>query len=102
MALQANFDLGGGVTILSAYHRVSYLNVDVDGQCGEVVVKIYKDKATRDANGQPFASKSFQITNDSFPNYLTASDVDPLNINHISQAYEYLKTLPDYQGALDV
>lgn len=51
----------------------------------------YKDKATADTNSGEYSGFGFEFTPD-----LESSD------NFIKQAYEYLKTLPEFSDATDV
>ena len=108
-----------GSTFASAYHRITnvdyYVNEyeyvqmteqepDADGNpvppVEETVIKVeknanltvrsYVDSAARTALAQPFESKVYSFSPD-----WTASE------NVLEQAYAYLKTLPEFDGAVD-
>ena len=51
----------------------------------------FPDQATADTNAGEYSAFDFQFTPD-----LESAD------NFIKQAYEYLKTLPEFSGAIDV
>jgi hypothetical protein len=102
LALQQTVTIPGGIEVTSAYHRITAMNINIENQIADVFVKIYKDKTTRENGGEPITFKRYEAKVDPFNNFLTAVDVSPQEINHVSQAYEYLKTLPDFQGAQDV
>lgn len=76
--------------------------IDIDRPYVQIHLKVYKDKATRDSDGDPIIETMEGTGSAGFDSFLTAADVSPLDINHVSQAYLYLKTLADYANAVDV
>lgn len=83
MALEKTVTSPHGFQAVNAYHRV-------EG------VQVYKDKmgfqlrSYKDSSGLPhFADSPFECV----------YDID--GANPIKQAYEYLKTLPEFEGATD-
>ncbi|HET6872156.1 MAG TPA: hypothetical protein VFH42_04125 [Sporolactobacillaceae bacterium] len=102
MALQCDYTFNG-ITVASAYHKIGRMDIQINANVASVFVFVYKDQATRQANDDDyFAQKTILVTTDQFGNFLTPTDINPLDKNHVSQSYDYLKTLPDYTGAVDV
>lgn len=102
MALQVDYTLDSGVDLASSYHRVTALYINIENGYGYVLINIYKDKTSRDNNLEPVKRVKKDFGSTDFNSFLTATDVDPANINHVSQGYAYLKTLPEYANATDV
>ena len=82
MALQLSTDKFG-VTFATAYHKVENTSVSKAGVI--ILVNVYNV-----ANGEIMDSSNFTMDYD-------ANGGEPL-----TQAYNYLKTLPEYAGATDV
>lgn len=102
MALQQDVTITGGIDVPTAYHRIVIVNINVELQNADIFVKIYKDQTSRQNGIDPVTSKTYHIDGTNFTTYLTSDDCNPLDRNHVYQTYEYLKTLPDYVGAIDV
>lgn len=83
MALQADFTTPHGITVPSAYCRVSDVSLSKDAM--SFSLWLYADKEK-----QPFEKKTF------------TSSYDISGSNPIQQAYVHLKTLPEFAGAADV
>jgi len=99
MALELTFDKFG-FTAGNAYHVINHLGFSKQlneptnpTEIGDthIVVNTYVDKATRDADGEPMITRSFNFDFDS-----TSND------NIQAQAYAHLKTLDEFDGATDV
>lgn len=99
MALELTFDKFG-FTAAKAYHVINQLGFGknlnepaVPGGNGDTHIQVltYMDKATRDADGEPMISRSFNFDFDSSS-----------NDNIQAQAYAYLKTLDEFKDAKDV
>ena len=82
MALTKDISLLNGLAAPRSYIRVS--SVQVSKQNGTAVVNFYAEQ-----NKEAFQNKS----------YAFAYDLE--NANPIAQAYEHLKTLPEFAGAED-
>ena len=83
MALQLTITTNTGLTAQAAYHRVE---------------KIYFDNKTNIS----FVLASFKTLDyPSFQSKAYACEYDIEGSNPIAQAYEYLKTLPEFAGATD-
>jgi hypothetical protein len=83
MALKKNANSIYGIAVDSAYHRVE--SVAIQGKD-----KIYFSlKSYASVENQPFAEKSYSC------------EYALEGANPIAQAYEHLKTLPEFAGATD-
>ena len=82
MALQLS-TIKFGATFATAYHKVENLSVSKNGI--HISVNVYNT-----ANGEVMNSKHFEMD-------YNAAGGEPL-----TQAYTYLKTLPEFSGATDV
>ena len=80
ITLRNNF--GDDVTFSQAYIKVNQLTVDKHQIIIDLVVHKFRNQQIVDSK-----------------NYLFAPDLDGKNF--IAQAYEYLKTLPEFEGAID-
>jgi len=85
MALQKTIALPSGLAVADAYHRITEVTVR-----GKNRMTVFVD-AFVSADGSVPASSS---------NYALAYDI--AGDNPIKQAYEHLKTLPEFAGAADV
>lgn len=83
MAFSLTVNQETGITVLSAYVRIDSISIR-KGAIGNAVVKFFVEP-----NKAPFESRDFI-----FP-----YDLD--GPNPIKQAYEHLKTLPEFEGAED-
>lgn len=79
MAYTKTLELNNGFT--ASYWRITKIDANKTAKNVEVIVAGYKDKATRDADGKPVASKSFSVPTASFD----------FNGNLFEQAYETIK-----------
>jgi hypothetical protein len=85
MALQKNFESAHGIELNSAYHRV------------ENVMLIDKTKMSFNVRAYVNNEAKFLPLKDS--GHTCNYEINGLN--PIKQAYEYLKTLPEFAGATD-
>lgn len=93
MALLKNYyNSRFNVTIENCYWKIELEN-GIWGGKNKIHARLccYKDKQTADTNDDKYVDFDFEFT----PN-LTSG------INFIAQAYLYVKTLPEFQGAVDV
>lgn len=85
MALSKTVTTIHGFVATDAYH------------CVEAVYLIKKDTISFSLRGYKDASKNISFSDKSF-----SCNYDISGENPIKQAYEYLKTLPEFSGATDV
>lgn len=95
MALQKSIEYKG-TGIMIEYHKAVNPKIDALTKGGSVRVDIYKDAAARIANKNPVSNKQYIIPDNTF------SSLNLANMDARDLAYIYLKTLPEYQGAVDV
>lgn len=112
MALKKAFEMGGGVILSNAYHRISNAGlqrpVPVDGTCYDLVamkVDIYRDVEARNQGLSPVRSYHHSAycnkdssSNPEFCQFFDYSALDGTNVNLIGQSYGYLKTQSDVNG----
>lgn len=85
MALQINYDSQYGINLPTAYAKISTYRGDKTTLNFEVL--IWADAAARDNGKQRMEQRLYSI---------------PYTQQIIADLYTYLKTLPEYAGALDV
>lgn len=91
MALFKEVKQDDGVT--TNYHRILYLTTTINRQ-NSIAVLSYVDGGSRDAEKTSIMSQPYQKA----VTYETAYDPTMT----IETAYEYLKTLPQFEGATDI
>ena len=84
MALQKTIITPYGIEVINAYHRIEYVQI-VNKTSIAYHVRAYKDNS-----GLPF-----------FEERILQSNYDLKGDNPIAQAYNHLKTLPEYADAID-
>ena len=97
MALQKSIEYKGtGINI--EYHKIceSSIHIDPITKGGRAKVNVYKDAASRLANKNPVSNKQYTIPANTF----STLDLETQDARDL--VYTYLKTLPEYQGALDL
>lgn len=85
MALQLTYTSQAGLTATNAYHRVEGVSID-----GKTKIKFHV-RSYADVENYP-----------SFEDQALSCSYDIAGNNPIQQAYEHLKTLPEFAGATDV
>ena len=89
MALSKTIILNNGLTINSAYIRVDTVN----GYKGDLQISVNSYISQQDFNeGKVYLIQKF---------YNFVPSVEDNAYNFIKQGYEYLKTLPEYEDAVD-
>lgn len=95
MALQKSIEYKGtGINI--EYHKVVNPKIDALTKGGSGRVDIYKDAAARLANKNPVSNKQYTIPANTF----STLDLETQDARDL--IYIYLKTLPEFSGAVDV
>ena len=90
--------------IVTEYHRIALLSIDTNNQntilvhsyLNEAGRQIEKDYAAGKYNGVELGMMKFPYVNDEYLNCDYDGEMT------IIKAYEYLKTLPEFEGAIDV
>lgn len=90
--------------IVTEYHRIALLSIDVNNQ-NTILVHSYLNEAGRQIEKDYAAGKydNLEAGMMKFP-YVKAEYLNPPydGFMTIEKAYEYLKTLPGFEGAIDV
>lgn len=103
MALVGSYTDATGTTHPNAYAKVVTFNDNRIANQAFFVVDIFKDQAARDAGNAPVGTVNNPINNreNVYEDWWSIPDLNQLNVNHISQSYEYMKTLPEWSGWQD-
>ena len=91
MALYKEIRQKDGVT--TKYHRILFLKTTTNRQ-NSIAVVSYVDEESRDNEKEATIEQPYQVS------ITYETDYDPTMT--IEKAYDYLKTLPQFEGALDV
>jgi hypothetical protein len=102
MALQKSFDDRFGATHASAYHRVARIEMNIARRSAQVHVYTYKDQAARNANKDPVEVTSYLYTQGDYDALFDPSNMSPVDKDPLKNAYDELKTRPEWAGATDV
>lgn len=99
MALELTKEFPSGVS--ANYWKVHNLSVNFTSMCATVEVGLYVNAAARTAGKAPVETFTFNFDPPATDGLLaTAQDVE--NVNPQKTAYDLLKTLPEFTGAVDV
>ena len=106
MAKQMAYTDAMGNEYPASYWRVNSVQINKGMKVADVELKGYKDAAH--VTAQPIGEHCFRVHPENFDTYFAATVIDPLNVNHLAQAYKALNELPaqegsiSFYGALDV
>lgn len=92
MALKKDIELDNGIVL--SYHRIAKIE-NVVNDCTKLIIISYINQKQREKESDRFT----------FDNVYKLTTEEKLNYNDtltIQEAYEYLKTIPKYEGAEDV
>ena len=86
MALQKEYETSSGIT--ANYHKIGKINYEKESGA-YFEVEIYLNESARRDNKKPLETRTFYSEN--------------INVDEplVTQLYNYLKTLPEYEGAQD-
>lgn len=104
MAIQIDNKINNGVVL--NYHRIAAINIELNQQI-TVIVESYIDEAGRQyeknyAKGLIVGEPTFPYTNMEYL-HIPWSDTDGLLVGDLMQnAYDWLKTQPQYMGSKDI
>lgn len=65
-------------------------------------VYIYEDAACQAAGNCFVETTMFPVSRDDYDSYFVEAEIAPLGRTTRTQGYEYLKSLPQYAGAIDI
>ena len=105
MALQKYIELDSGVILENAYIRIStiyFYNRIGDNSYVQIDVTVHKDLQAR-LDEKPEVTKfTYKCAEPAFTNYFSLTALNVANVNLISQAYNWLKTMSLYSVAVDI
>lgn len=96
MAIIKNITADNGVPL--SYHRIALLTIDVNNQC-TILVHSYIDTKARQQEID-YKAGIAEVLNAPYihPEYYTTDYDQDFSVN---KAYQWLKTLPEFEGAID-
>lgn len=100
MSLKKDFNIQGNVTVKDAIIKIEELVIN---NGGPVIIKIcvYNSLDEKDTKEKAFESR-YRVEGDNFNEIFVESVIKTENKSSLSQAYVYLKTLPEFNGAIDI
>ena len=102
MALQLSFDDAFGSTHASAYHRIVGLELSVEDEVAHVTIATYVDQTARTNDMRPVGKKRYRFEGTDYTNLFDDTNMSPVDKNPIKNAYDHIKTLPEWSAATDV
>lgn len=104
MAIQKNLTLDSGVNLTASYIKIDrcVFNLSDDEQIVSIIVCVYKDSAARTANKTCVAKYSHNCSGDDFDTYFSTTALNVENNNFMKSAYQWLMTLSNYSGGMEV
>jgi len=100
MAFQISHTDSTGTLRSQAYWRVDRF-IEYDFLSKLVVLQIGYYNSVRDKTREPYYRQKYSCAGEAFDRYFGTSVYSLSQTNPRKQAYEYLKTLPDFTGAID-
>ena len=105
MALQSQVLLSSGISLDTAYIIITNICVYYrlnDIPKIDIVAVIYKDQQSRSDSRTEVGQYLHTATGSEFDTYFSETVLKEVGKSIMSQAYEYLKSLPTYQNVIDV
>ena len=100
MSLKKDFSIQGNVTVKDAIIKIEELVINNGGSI-TIKVCVYNSLDEKDTKEVAFQSQ-YRVEGDKFNDIFGESVVKTENKSSLSQAYVYLKTLPKFNGAIDI
>jgi len=110
MALTKSFETEYGITHANAYARVIDVELNYIDETAKIKVFIYHNQDARNNDKRPIEVRNHEVFNidlngeevDYFDTYFAVDVLDNEDTNAVSKAYEYIKTLDEWDGWNDV
>lgn len=102
MALQKQIDKQSGISMPSAYIKITGINLDYSLNQAVITVGIYKDSFAYLAGNPEEITYNHICGGTSFTTYFSENVLLPATVSPLTKSYEWLLTLPSYSGALIV
>ena len=102
MALQKSYEDIYGVTHASAYSKVEIFEPHTSEKVVNIQVHTYVDAAARSAGKRAVHVRHYRYEDTDYDALLSPTVMDPVDKNPIKLIYVKLKTLDEWDGAIDV
>lgn len=104
MALQGSITFDNGITLSSGYLTVVGVCMDygINDNSAVISVMIHKDAAAFNAGNPEVIEYEHNVDDGDFNTYFSETVLKQLNKTCLTQAYVWLKTLPQYSSLTEV
>lgn len=102
MPLQKAINLDNGIQLSAAYMIITKLEIKYASSEVNLVVSIFKDSSAYSANKPEVLNYNHQCSGTDFTTYFAESVLALVNNTPLTKGYEWLLTLPLYDGAIVV
>jgi len=103
MALQTQFEFDNGIILPETYVKISAVTYNNSEKIVNIVIVLFKDISAYNNNKSEVISLEYFCDNPTeFDTYFGITVLNKVDVNHLSQAYTWLKTLPEFSSAIDV
>jgi hypothetical protein len=102
MAFKKFKEMQSGIILPDAYYKIAKVEIDIIAKRIEIIVNIYKDQESRNANYLPVESLSFAVYESDFNVLFNITEMDKSGINIIKQGYVFLRQQPEFETAINV
>ena len=86
----------------SQYWRVVKTHINHASKIAEVYVWGYVSEQARDENKRQLDERMFTVSSEQFDDYFAPTVIDPQGINHVKNAYLFIKTQQEFIDAEDI
>ena len=86
----------------SQYWRVVKTHINHASKIAEVYVWGYVSEQARDENKRQLDERMFTVSSEQFDDYFAPTVIDPQGINHVINAYLFIKTQQEFIDAEDI
>lgn len=102
MALQMDKKLDSGIDLPDAYYKIIMIDYRPILNETYITLHMYKDDTARITNKPPVDDVVYSITGAEFSNIFNIDNMNAAGNNILKLSYDYLKTLPEFSGSIDV
>ncbi len=101
MAIKIDFnDSTTGLSVTDAYGRIEKIELFPQKRLSLLVVSFYNSEG--DKGKLPIKEQAYKIYGANYDQYLDATELAKAGKSGIERAYVFLKTLPEFDGGVDV
>jgi hypothetical protein len=101
MGLQRNLTMETGLNLTEAYSKIVQLDLDLMNKAANILVHTFVNYDCRNDNKAAIKTDRYVLIQDKFNSVIDYSKMDA-GQNIVYLVYEFLKTLPEYEGAIDI